>query len=120
MILTITFVLTLDSQYVTQDGRTFGLVGKKSNHFINADGTSLTSITSVEQMDDGDFRGDAVAGKKGERFIYFGLEQSGAWLRRWKLRQQQLETIVAAAVAEHITVIVLLGKDVTPTISLTT
>ena len=120
MILTITFVLTLDSQYVAQDSRTFGLVGKKSSHFTNADGTSLTAITSVEHLDDGDFRGDAIAGKKGERFVYFGLEQNGAWLRRWKLRQKQLETIFVAAVAEHITVFVLLGKDVTPTISLTT
>jgi len=118
--LTITFLVTLDSQYVAEDGRTFGMLGKKSSHFITADGVSLVACTSVEFVDGPDYRGDAVAGKKGERFVYFGLEQSGAWLRRWKLRQQQLETIVAAAVAEHITVIVLLGKDVTPTISLTT
>jgi hypothetical protein len=47
------------------------------------------------------------------------LEQSGAWLRRWKLRHQQLDVIFGAAVSDQITVSVLLGKDVTPSISLT-
>jgi hypothetical protein len=80
--LTITFFVTLDSEYVAQDGRTFGLLGKKVSHFITADGASLTATTSVEFVDGADYRGDAIAGKKGERFVYFGLEQSGAWLRR--------------------------------------
>ena len=82
--------------------------------------SGLTSATtSVEFVDGADYRGDAIAGKRGERFVYFGLEQSGAWLRRWKLRQQQLDVIFGAAVSEQITVSVLLGKDVTPSISLT-
>ena len=117
--LTITLLVTLDTQYVAQDGRTFGLVGKKFSHFINADGASLTATASVEFVDGTDYRGDAIAGKKGERFVYFGLEQSGAWLRRWKLRQQQLDVIFAAAASDKITVSVFLGKDVTPSISLT-
>jgi hypothetical protein len=117
--LTITFLVTLDSQYVAQDGRTFGLVGKKVSHFITGAGASLTATTSVEFVDGADYRGDAIAGKRGERFVYFGLEQSGAWLRRWKLRHQQLDVIFGAAVSDQITVSVLLGKDVTPSISLT-
>ena len=117
--LTITFLVTLDSQYVAEDGRTFGMLGKKSSHFITADGVSLVACTSVEFVDGPDYRGDAVAGKKGERFVYFGLEQSGTWLRRWKLRQQQLDVIFGAAVSDQITVSVILGKEVTPVVSLT-
>ena len=119
MILKITFLVTLDSQYVAQDGRTFGMLGKKFSHFMSADGTSLTAITSVEFVGGPDYRGDAISGKKGERFVYFGLEQSGTWLRRWKLRQQQLDVIFGAAVSDEIAVSVLLGKDVTPVVSLT-
>lgn len=116
---TITFLVTLDSQYVGHDGRTFGLVGKKSTHFVSADGSPLAISTSVEQLGEGDYRGDAVAGNRGERFVYFGLERSGTWLRRWKLRQHQLDVIFAAVVSDQITVSVMLGKDVTPVVSLT-
>lgn len=115
--LTITFVVALDSQYVAHDGRSYGLVGKKSGQFASVDSNPLTVCTTVELLDGNDYRGDAIAGKKGERFVYFGLERSGTWLRRWKLRQQQLDSIFGAAVSDQITVFVFLGRDVTPTIT---
>lgn len=118
MILNISFDVTLDAQYVAPDGRSFGLLGKKANHLVSADGRSLVACVSIEYVDY-DYRGDAIAGKKGERFVYFGLEHDGAWLRRWKLRQHQLDTIFAAATETHVTVSVKLGKEVTPVVSLT-
>lgn len=118
MILNISFDVTLDAQYLAPDGRSFGLLGKKANHLVSADGRSLMAYVSIEYVDD-DYRGDAIAGKKGDRFVYFGLEQDGAWLRRWKLRQHQLDTIFAGTTDPHVTVSVKLGKEVTPVVSLT-
>ncbi len=117
MILNISFDVTLDAQYLAPDGRSFGLLGKKANHLVSADGRSLMAYVSIEHVDD-DYRGDAIAGKKGDRFVYFGLEQNGTWLRRWKLRQHQLDTIFAATTETHVTVSVKLGKEVTPVVSL--
>jgi len=118
MTLTVEFKVTLDSQYVAPDGRSFGLVGKKHSHFVGADITLLTASTAFERLDDGDFRGDTVSGKKGDRFVYFGLQQSGVWLRRWKLRQHQLNSIFAAGDSHPVIVSIFLGEEVTPTVSI--
>ena len=67
---------------------------------------------------DSDYRGDAVAGKRGERFVYFGLEKNGQWIRRWKLRQYQLDSIFGESSVSAVPVHVLLGKDVTPKVSI--
>jgi hypothetical protein len=118
MTLTITFILTLDAQYTNVSDRQWGMLGKKVNFLEAVNGHQMSVCTCIESLDASDYRGDAVAGKKGERFVYFGLEQSGKWLRRWKLRQYQLDDIFESASANEVTVNVLLGKEVTPQVSL--
>jgi hypothetical protein len=115
---TITFVLTLDAEYVSGNHRQWGLLGKKVNLLEALDGHQLSVRACIESPDGSDYRGDAIAGNKGDRFVYFGLEQSGKWLRRWKLRQYQLDDIFESASADEVTVNVFLGKEVTPQVSL--
>jgi hypothetical protein len=114
MTVTITFILTLDTEYVSGIERQWGLLGKKVNLLQPVDGHQMSVCTCIESPDANDYRGDAVAGKKGDRFVYFGLEESGKWLRRWKLRQHQLDDIFQRASREDVTVNVFLGKEVTP------
>ncbi len=117
MTLTITFILALDPIYVTQDGRTCGLLGKKMSQFSRVDGDAVVVCTTIESKGGVDYGGDSINGTKGDRFVYFGLEQNGQWLRRWKLRQHQLDEIFAAANTDQTTISVGLGRDVTPAIS---
>jgi hypothetical protein len=118
MTVTITFVLTLDTEYVSGNERHWGLLGKKVNLLQPVDGHQMSVCVGIESPDANDYRGDTVAGKKGDRFVYFGLEESGKWLRRWKLRQHQLDVIFQRASREEVTVNVFLGKEVTPQVSL--
>jgi hypothetical protein len=74
--------------------------------------------TTIERDADSDYRGAAVVGKKGERFVYFGLEKNGQWLRRWKLRHHQLDDFFNASSAGDVVVHVFLGKDVTPQVAM--
>ena len=118
MILNITFTLTLDTQYTTDPGQHWGLVGKKESHLELVNGTPMMVATTIERDADSDYRGAAVVGKKGERFVYFGLEKNGQWLRRWKLRHHQLDDIFNASSAGDVKVHVFLGKDVTPQVAI--
>ncbi len=118
MTLTITFILRLDAEYVSGSNRQWGLLGKKDNVLQAVDGHHLSVCACIESPDGRDYRGDAIAGNKGDRFVYFGLEQSGKWLRRWKLRQYQLDDIFKSASGDEVTVSVFLSKEVTPRVSL--
>ena len=118
MILNIKFSLTLDTQYTADTGQNWGLLGKKENHLELVTGIPVMVATTIERDADSDYRGAAVAGKKGERFVYFGLEKNGQWLRRWKLRQHQLDDIFDASSAGDVVVHVFLGKDVTPQVAI--
>lgn len=118
MILNIKFSLTLDTQYTADTGQNWGLLGKKENHLELVTGIPVMVATTIERDADSDYRGSAVAGKKGERFVYFGLEKNGQWLRRWKLRQHQLDDIFDASSAGDVIVHVFLGKDVTPQVAI--
>lgn len=118
MILSITFTLTLDTQYTADPGQQWGLLGKKESHLELVNGTPMMVATTIERDADSDYRGAAVAGKKGERFVYFGLEKNGQWLRRWKLRQHQLDSIFDSSSTGDVIVHVFLGKDVTPQVAI--
>jgi len=118
MTISVTFIVTLDPQYIMGDGRKWGLLGKKVNQLYIADGTSITVTTPIESIEGNDYRGDSVVGKKGDRFVYFGLEQDGQWLRRWKLRHKQLDEIFNDAASTELNVYVFLGHEVTPQILL--
>lgn len=118
MMLNITFTLTLDTQYTADPGQQWGLLGKKESHLELVNGTPMMVATTIERDADGDYRGAAVAGKKGERFVYFGLEKNGQWLRRWKLRQHQLDSIFDSSSTGDVIVHVFLGKDVTPQVAI--
>lgn len=119
MTVTVKFSITLESEYAIADGRLFGLVGKKSSHLVTVDGTTFTTSSVVGNLDGLDYLGDAIFGKKNERFVYFGLMHDGKWLRRWKLRHIQLDQIFAKADADCISVSVSLGRAVTPVITFT-
>lgn len=118
MMLTITFNLTLDTQYSGDTGQQWGLLGKKACQLVSVTGEAIMVATTIERLTDSDYRGDAVAGKRGERFVYFGLEKNGQWIRRWKLRQYQLDSIFNESSVSAVAVHVFLGKDVTPTVSI--
>ena len=118
MILNITFSLTLDTQYTADTAQKWGLLGKKESHLELVNGTPLMVSTTIERDADSDYRGASVAGKKGERFVYFGLEKNGQWLRRWKLRQHQLDSIFDSSSTGDVVVHVFLGKDVTPQVAI--
>lgn len=118
MMLNITFTLTLDTQYSADSGQHWGLLGKKANQLVSATGEAIIVATTIERLIDSDYRGDAVAGKRGERFVYFGLEKNGEWIRRWKLRQYHLDSIFGESSVSAVAVHVLLGKDVTPKVSI--
>lgn len=118
MMLNITFTLTLDTQYTADPGQQWGLLGKKANQLVSATGEAIIVATTIERLIDSDYRGAAVAGKKGERFVYFGLEKNGQWLRRWKLRQHQLDSIFDSSSTGDVIVHVFLGKDVTPQVAI--
>lgn len=120
MTLAVTFVLTLDTQYTAGLRRQCGLLGKKANQLHTVDGNPIAITTSIESIDGSDYRGDSVAGKKGDRFVYFGLEQDGNWVRRWKLRHHQLDDIFNGDATAALSVHVYLDKEVTPKISLAT
>jgi hypothetical protein len=117
MILNITFTLTLDAKFSADTGQSWGLLRKRENQLELVNGTVMIVTTTIERLADSDFRGDAVAGNKGERFVYFGLEKNGQWLRRWKLRQHQLDDIFNGSSTSSTTVHVFLGLEVTPTVS---
>ena len=118
MILNITFSLTLDTQYTADPGQHWGLLGKKESHLELMNGAPLMVATTIERDADSDYRGATVSGKKGERFVYFGLEKNGQWLRRWKLRQHQLDSIFDSSSTGDVIVHVFLGKDVTPQVAI--
>jgi hypothetical protein len=117
VILEIQFVLTLDPQYVSTTERRFGLLGKTHHQLELVTTNPLTVNTSIESLLDGDYKGSTVVGKRRDRFIYFGLEQGGQWIRRWKLRHQQIDAIFNHAWTSDVVIHLLLTKDVTPVMS---
>jgi len=118
MTLTITFLLTLHAEYTSGPDRHWGMLCKKVNLLQPCDGQQISVCACIDSPDGSDYRGDAVAGNKGDRFVYFGLEENGNWLRRWKLRQYQLDDIFQSAIGDEVTVNVYLGKEVTPQVTL--
>ena len=114
MTLTLHIALTLDSQYLAVGGGKWGMLDRTQSELFDITNGSIVVMTSIESLAGGDYRGLAVAGKKGDRFVYFGLQENGQWLRRWKLRHHQLDAIFENDWTSQALVYLYLGKDVTP------
>ena len=76
-------------------------VGKDVEHRVGGDASSATWALALTRTDDGDWRGPAVQGKRGERFVYLvwiGRERGGptAMFRRAKLQLDAVDPEVAA------------------------
>ncbi len=78
-------------------------VGKLPEHLVSADADHGTWTADVTVTPDGDFRGPAVHGKRGERFLYLTWgELRGeqfAMFRRIKLMLADLGTVADPSVA---------------------